>query len=357
MVVQSSSFRLGWLILSFLSLSIVSIYSVLALFQHVLIYIPRSYTKDFNYYKSLLASTKGSVIAFGQVDNEIGVDTCVNECVGVPKHSWRVLEASMLKHSRKFSGFLIARDKHVKRVYLCFGGNAQLALDWLVLLRELVEWDSTDGVVFVLIEYPGYGQTKGQKIGPNEILNATERMVREVAGYYGVSESEIKGKLSLIGHSLGCAAVLQYAAKHFSSANLKLASPNTHQVILVSPFTSLLAMANEILPFHLPFLDYFLFHPFDNIKRLEELILSYNLIGSANKLNLDLYIFHGDADEIVPVKMGQQLNQKANLFRNNVESSSLNLRVTYIEIPNGTHNDMFDEDVAGHYLREILNQK
>ena len=56
----------------------------------------------------------------------------------------------------------------VQRVWVLFGGNAGLALDWLGLLTQV----NSPGVGFLLIDYPGYGACEGSA-SPETIRSST----------------------------------------------------------------------------------------------------------------------------------------------------------------------------------------
>jgi fermentation-respiration switch protein FrsA (DUF1100 family) len=64
----------------------------------------------------------------------------------------------------------------------------------------------------------------------------------------------------------------------------------------------------------------FLRHRFDNLASLRA-ILSQNQVP-------EIYVFHGDADEVIPLKMGRALAQ--------LDPS----RIKFVEIPGAHHNDV-----------------
>ena len=104
----------------------------------------------------------------------------------------------------------------------------------------------------------------------------------------------------------GGAAALQFAAKHVVC-----------KILLVSTFTSLDAMVRLLIRISLGRL---LRHRFDNMACLK-VILSQNQIP-------EIYVFHGEVDEVIPLKMGRALAK--------LDSTQIKL----VEIPGARHNDI-----------------
>ncbi|MBA3937634.1 MAG: alpha/beta fold hydrolase [Planctomycetes bacterium] len=164
------------------------------------------------------------------------------------------------------------------RIWLVFGGNAMAALDWSGFLMGA---DARAG--FLLIDYPGYGASAGRP-SPDTILAASEGAIGRLSEHLHLAAADLAGRLGVLGHSLGCAAALQYAARH-----------PVQRAVLVAPFTSMLAMARRKVGW--PLCEV-LVHRFDNHARLAEI-----LAAGAPAIT----ILHGDADEIIPVAMGRAL--------------------------------------------------
>ena len=186
-----------------------------------------------------------------------------------------------------------------KRLWLVWGGNASLALDWLDFVRGFP--DSEAG--FLLVEYPGYGKSSG-RAGPHSIQEVSEKALGVLAEHLAESRQMLEARLHLLGHSLGAAASLQFAVRH-----------DVQRIVLVAPFTSLRDMAVRVVGYPL---NYLTLHRYDNRARLREL--------AATHPDRKIFILHGDRDEIVPVKMGREL---AGMFPK---------MISYREIPGGDHN-------------------
>jgi len=162
-------------------------------------------------------------------------------------------------------------------VWLVFGGNAALAWDYAEELLPV----PAEHVGFLFVDYPGYGANAGQP-NPESLLAAAEAAVAAAAQAEGVSADKLR--VAVFGHSLGCAAALQYAAQH------PVAS-----AVLCSPFTSLIDMARRVVGWPL---CYLLRHRYDNDARLNEAL---------ERTHGPVLIVHGEEDEVIPCDMGRAL--------------------------------------------------
>jgi len=186
-----------------------------------------------------------------------------------------------------------------QNIWIVFGGNGDLALAWIGLVRDFP--GPTAG--FLLIDYPSYGICEGRP-DPRSILEnsecALQALLEQRSWKLGADT------LSVLGHSLGGAAALQFAAKH-----------SVRKIVVVSTFTTINDMVRAQIGISLgPLLR----HRFDNMTSLKA-ILSQRHVP-------EIYIFHGQADEIIPLKMGRALAQ---LDPN---------RIKFIEILGARHNDV-----------------
>jgi pimeloyl-ACP methyl ester carboxylesterase len=185
------------------------------------------------------------------------------------------------------------------RLWVLFSGNASLALDWLGFVERYP--GRHDG--FLLVDYPGYGRCEGSA-SPRSIEESTEAAFDRLAQRLHTTRAVLDGKLGVVGHSLGCAAALDFAVNH-----------PVDRVVLLSPFTTLREMAQKTVGWPLCWL---LRHKFDNRARLAE------LAARGNPPRVDL--FHGSLDEVIPVRMGSDL--AVNFPR----------MIAFHEVPEATHN-------------------
>lgn len=189
-----------------------------------------------------------------------------------------------------------------KRIWLIFGGNATLALDWYDFVKGYP--DKKAG--FLLMDYPGYGNCSG-KASPKTILQSSEKALEALAGKLALPKETLGKSLRILGHSLGAAAALQFAVLY-----------PVKKLVLVSPFTSMRDMAVLVVG---KFFSGMLLHNFDNRARLREL--------AERPAPPAIIIFHGAKDEIIPVSMSREL---AGLH------PSL---ITYHGIDKADHNSIF----------------
>jgi pimeloyl-ACP methyl ester carboxylesterase len=188
-----------------------------------------------------------------------------------------------------------------QNVWLVFGGNGDVGLGWMGLVREFPGLRTG----FLLIDYPGYGICEGRP-NPQSILENSERALQAL-----LEQKRWKlgaDALCVLGHSLGGAAALQFSAKH-----------PVRKILVVSTFTTVDDMVRAQIHISLGRL---LRHRFDNVTSLKA-ILSQNQAP-------EIYIFHGEADEVIPLKMGRALAQ--------LDPS----RIKFVEIPGARHNDVIE---------------
>lgn len=197
-----------------------------------------------------------------------------------------------------------------KRIWAMFPGNASLALDWTDLIAQAPDKD--DG--FLLIEYPGYGESEGSA-SPASIDEAAERAFDALVAKLGISRQSLDNKMNIVGLSLGCGTALQFTTHHPVS-----------NVILIAPFTSLKDCARRLVGYPLCNL---LRHNFDNRARLSEL--------AARQPAPTVTIFHGSADIAVPPRMGREL---ADLFPQTI---------TFHEVVGADHNSVLSQALPQIY--------
>ncbi len=230
---------------------------------------------------------------------------------------WLPVGASELAYSTsegvQCAFYLPAANPEPKRIWVAFGGNSALALDWC----DFVKRDENHGDAFLLVDYPGYGKCQGTA-SPDAIAESGRVAMEILAKKLGRNPAELHW--NVIGHSLGCGAALEFAVQR-----------RVERVVLAAPFTSLRAMAQRTVGFPLCFV---LLHNFDNRARLAELAKSAHppLVT----------VFHGSADEVIPVDMSRSLAR---------EFPEL---IKYHEIAGAEHNTIMSE--AERDLLQAMNQ-
>lgn len=176
----------------------------------------------------------------------------------------------------------IAPNAPPDRVWMMFGGNGSLALNWIGRIA-----DSPDPRAgFYLFDYPGSGCNEGRSTR-SSVAEASVAAVDALAARFRMTTPELCARLRIFCHSLGTAAGLNMA--------VELESP-PRQIILLAPLTSLRELASWTAGWPA---GWFVPDRFDNDARLKEL--------AARKPRPRVTIVHGARDTVIPVKMGRAL--------------------------------------------------
>lgn len=197
-----------------------------------------------------------------------------------------------------------AKAKGEGLVWLVFGGNGMVALDWQDYFASPRQRQDT----YVLFDYPGYGQSEGRP-SPSSIRESVTKLLPALATEFKTSEASLSPRLRVFAQSLGCAAALMAVEEHQISRG-----------VLIAPFTTMKDMARGVLGWPLCEL---LHHRFDNVATLSRL---------ENRDGLHLIVLHGSADEMIPVEMGRTLGRRFPRI------------VRFEEVPDAHHNDILNTD-------------
>ena len=176
-------------------------------------------------------------------------------------------------------------------LWLLFAGNGSLALDW----ADLAAGDPDPGRAFLFVDYPGFGRCEGEP-SPQSIAQNVDGALAVLAQKLGqpntvtlLNALETRGMLGVMGHSMGAGTALAFAAR----------TPEVSRIVLVSPFTSLRAMARLSVGWPLCWL---LRGDFNNIARLDEI--------AHRAARPSILILHGDHDTLIPQYMGRLLAER-----------------------------------------------
>ena len=185
------------------------------------------------------------------------------------------------------------------RIWVAFCGNGSLALDWLPLTNQ----DKTHGNSFLLVDYPGYGNSEGW---PNitNTRSAAEGALIALAARLKTEPRILEPRLATMGHSLGAAAALDFASRH----------SQVSRMILLAPFTS---VREEAAMFVGP-LSRLLGENYDNRAVFRQLAL--------RRPPPRVVIFHGLQDQMIPPRMSYELASEFPGF------------ITLKAIPKATHD-------------------
>jgi uncharacterized protein len=252
----------------FSTLALVGLIGLLVLFQDRFIYFPRRYSP------AELASAQSA---------------------GLLTITFRTSQGNQTAFFWRKEG----STKAPRTLWLVFGGNGEVALSWVGLLLDFADPETG----FLLIDYPGYGVCEGRP-NPRSILESSENALHAL-----LEKEQWKlgsDTLCVLGHSLGGAAALQFAAGR-----------SVRKMVILSTFTTMDDMVRSQIHFSMGCL---LRHRFDNLTALKEIL-------SRNE-KAEIYLFHGEEDEVVPFKMGRALEQLDPI------------RIKFVPIPEGRHNDI-----------------
>ncbi|WP_255442231.1 alpha/beta hydrolase [Corallococcus sp. Z5C101001] len=162
------------------------------------------------------------------------------------------------------------------------------------------------GLGFLAVEYPGYGASPGS---PSEAgLYASAEAALQLLRDEGVKPEDIV----LSGRSLGTGVAVEMARRGYGA-----------RMVLVSPYTSMVAMGQRTVPF------------------LPATLLMRDRYQSQDKapgIPIPVLIIHGEDDDVVPVAMGRELGQRFP-------------HATVVTVPGAGHNDVLEQDGQKEFAR------
>jgi fermentation-respiration switch protein FrsA (DUF1100 family) len=180
-------------------------------------------------------------------------------------------------------------------VVVHFHNNSENAAAAMPVAREL----RARGFGVLLVEYRGYGASEGEPSEQGLYLDAQAAL--DGLASRGIGPSRVL----LWGTSLGTGVAAEMARRGRGAA-----------LVLVAPFTSIPALVTSTMP----------------LVPAEALLPDrFDTRSKAGAIRVPTLVVHGDADEIVPFAMGEELARS-------IEGATL-LRVT-----GGHHADLFDRE-------------
>ena len=162
------------------------------------------------------------------------------------------------------------------------------------------------GSSLLILDYRGYGKSEGKPSEAGLYIDA------EAAYQWLIEQGHTPERIVIQGESLGTAVAIDLAARKSCAG-----------VVLEAPFNSASQVAAGILPFVGPLI----MRGFDSKRKI-------------GKIRAPMFFMHGDRDEVIPFKLGQDLYAAA------PEPKS------FRTVTGAGHNDLLD--VAGDRYREYL---
>lgn len=192
------------------------------------------------------------------------------------------------------------------RTIVWFHGNGEQIADVVPVAEAM----NATGLGVLLVEYPGYGLAGGR---PSEsaLYSAASAAIHHLHDVLRVSHDNTV----IIGQSIGTGVAVEMAKRGLCT-----------RLGLISPFTSLRAVAQRVIPYvpmRLVLADHF------------------DSIGKAPSISIPVHIVHGDRDELIPIEMGRAMSKAF---------SSATLDV----VRGAGHNDLFSlrgEEILGRLVR------
>lgn len=169
---------------------------------------------------------------------------------------------------------MVGKPTASTRTIVHFHGNAETADANAALARELEK----KGFNVVLVEYRGYGRSKGAS--PNEEgLYLDALAVLDALATKGIGAD----KIVLWGQSLGTGVAVEMAKRGKGS-----------RLVLVAPFTSTVDLAKRVVPF-LP----------------SSMVMAdrFESIAKAPAIDAPAFVVHGDIDDVIPFEQGERLSK------------------------------------------------
>jgi fermentation-respiration switch protein FrsA (DUF1100 family) len=211
----------------------------------------------------------------------------------VPELAGARLEALEGKTGRKVFA-LHAPATDGAPVLVHFHGNGEELAD----LMGFVALFQARGVGVFAVEYPGYGLSRDNEPNETRIYEDAEVALRHLIDEKRVSRERIV----LSGQSLGSGVAVEMARRGLGA-----------RLLLFSPYTSMIDMANHYLPI-LP-----------NRWLVRDL---FDSVEKAPHIRAPVFVVHGTDDEVIPFAFGKKL---ADSFP----------KVRFLELERGRHNDLF----------------
>jgi len=188
---------------------------------------------------------------------------------------------------------LVFDNPKATRTIVHFHGNAETAEANAFLARELKK----RGFATVLVEYRGYGRSKGTS-PTEEGLYLDAAAVLDALGARGLKPADIV----LWGQSLGTGVAAEMANRSRGD-----------RLVLVAPFTSTVDMASRVIPFM----------PVSMV-----MIDRFDTLAKAPSIAAPALVVHGDIDDVIPFEQGEKVSKALP-------------HATFLKVSEGRHDNLY----------------
>ena len=188
---------------------------------------------------------------------------------------------------------LLFENPKATRTIVHFHGNAENAEANAFLAREMKK----RGFATVLVEYRGYGRSKGTS-PTEEGLYLDAAAVLDALGARGVKPADIV----LWGQSLGTGVAAEMAKRERGA-----------RLVLVAPFTSTVDMAARVIPF---------------LPASMVMVDRFDTLAKAPSIAAPSLVVHGDIDDVIPFEQGEKVSKALP-------------HATFLKVPEGRHDNLY----------------
>ncbi|WP_313133132.1 alpha/beta hydrolase [Anaerocolumna sp.] len=180
-------------------------------------------------------------------------------------------EIQFNKDNKEFSGWLLKNEKGRAPLVLYFGGNGECSARRFHSNKDADYWNYFDGYNFMMVDYPGYGNSKGT---PSD--ESMFDMALKTYDYAITREDVDSDNIVIMGYSIGTGVATYLASQR-----------NIRGLILMAPYDEGVSLYNSILDiFHGP-LKYLVRNKFESIKY-------------AKSVDIQPLLLVSKADELIP---------------------------------------------------------
>lgn len=220
------------------------------------------------------------------------------------------------ENDKKYSGWGLIDEDNIKPTILYFGGNAQNSSTFFMDLSLNKGFELYKNYNFIMIDYPGYGLSSGK---PSEVdlYIMADVVFKFVSSLDAVDETNI----TIMGFSLGTGVASYVASKY-----------DVKSLILLSPYSSLLDVANKKINIFIGPLKKIIKNQFDN-----------SVIAS--EITCDVLIIYSKDDEVIPFNISEKY----------INFLSDNIKISVNKVVNLSHNDLLTNSLVSSYISNFIN--
>lgn len=217
------------------------------------------------------------------------------------------------KNGERYSGWLHKNENSKKTILYC-GGNAQSSAATMRDYDMDKLWDSFLDYNFLMIDYPGYGESEG-KPSEKTIFPMMEQVYAYVSGNDALNE-----QIVIMGFSIGTGPAVYLSSKY-----------NVDGLILLAPYDEAKSLYNRYLNiFHGPFSS-FIRNPFKSKEYAKQVEIMPLIIASKD-------------DEVIPYELSANL------------SKSFKHTPTFITMEGLHHNEISSDSTAISEIQQYLTK-